>query len=68
MPHLLLESCRRAQREGQDFPTIWRTILRPHRLVISLPSHEIINGEACIVIRLGNGRRLLSRVDSFDLD
>ena len=68
MPQQLLEACRRAQREGHDFPTIWRSVLRPNRLVIGLPGHEIINGEACIVISLSNGRRLLSRANAFDLD
>lgn len=67
MPQQLLEACRRAHREGKDFPTIWLTVLRPNRLVIGLPGHEIIEGEARIVISLSTGQKLHSRAAGFDL-
>lgn len=67
MPRQLLEACRLAHREGKDFPTIWRTVLRPNRLVIGLPGHEIIDGEAQIVVSLGTGQKLLSRPNGFEL-
>lgn len=67
MPERLLEACERAHRDGRDFPTIWRTILRPNRLVIGLPSHEIVDGEAHIVISLGTGHKILSHRRGFSL-
>jgi len=67
MPQGLLEACQRAHREGSDFPTIWRAILRPSRLVIGLPGHEVIDGEAHIVISLRTGQKLLSHRRGFAL-
>lgn len=67
MPQQLLEACRRAHREGRDFPTIWRTVLQPNRLVIGPPGHEIVDNEARIVISLSTGHKILSRTSGFDL-
>lgn len=68
MPQQLLEACQRAHRERADFPTIWSTILRPSRLVIGLPGHEVVDGEARIVVSLSTGQKLLSRRSGFALD
>jgi hypothetical protein len=67
MPQQLLEACEQAHREGRDFPTIWRMILRPHRLVQGLPGHEVVDGETRIVISLSTGQQLLSRTSGFAL-
>lgn len=67
MPQQLLEACEQAHREGRDFPTIWRTILRPHRLVHGLPGHEVVDGDARIMISLTTGQKLLSSASGFAL-
>lgn len=67
MPQQLLEACEQAHREGRDFPTIWRTILRPHRLVQGLPGQEVVDGETRIVISLSSGQELLSNTRGFAL-
>lgn len=67
MSHELLQSCIRERDRGADFPTIWRTVLRPNSLVIGLPGHEVVDGEACIVVNLTTGRQLLVRAHGFSL-
>lgn len=65
MPERLFEACERARREGKDFPTIWRLVLRPHSLVVGLPGHEIVDGRPAILINLRNGQTLVSTLDGF---
>ncbi len=67
MPQQLLHACQRAHRDRTDFPTIWHTILRPNPLVIGLPGHEVVDGEAHIVIGLSTGQKLVSRRSGFSL-
>lgn len=67
-PEDLLAMCVEARSVGRDFPTIWATLLRGRPLVIGLPRHEVRDGEAIIVIRLLNGRTLLSSIDRFWLE
>ncbi|ANP47302.1 hypothetical protein [Candidatus Viadribacter manganicus] len=67
MPRQLLDACERARRSGLDFPTIWRTLLRTSPLVIGLPGHEVVDGEAQIVISLSTGQQLLSAANGFSL-
>jgi hypothetical protein len=61
----LLRACEAARQQGKDFPTIWTTILKNHPLVLGLPSHSVVNGEAKIVVSLIDGRRLLSTPQGF---
>ena len=63
----LLRVCEAAHSEGRDFPTVWNTLLKRHPLVIGLPTHEVTNGEARIVIRLITGQKLLSSARGFSL-
>jgi hypothetical protein len=66
-PEELLRACERAQDLGDDFPTVWNTLLRRCPLVIGLPSHEVSDGEARIVVRLITGQKLLSAAHGFSL-
>ncbi|WP_395646688.1 hypothetical protein [Terricaulis sp.] len=61
----LLAHCEAARRRGDDFPTIWHSILRGHPLVRGLPTHQIQDGEAVIVVRLMNGQSLHSSLRGF---
>jgi len=67
VPHRLIQACESARCEGKDFPTIWRNVLRPHSLVVGLPRHEIVAGQAAILVNLRNGQTLISTVDGFSL-
>lgn len=66
-PEDLLRLCETARQEGKDFPTVWNTILKRHPLVLGAPSHEVVDGEARIVVRLVTGQRLLSAISGFSL-
>ena len=63
----LLARCEAARNEGSDFPTIWVSILRTSPLVIGLPTHDVRDGKALIVIKLAEGRELLSSITGFSL-
>ena len=63
----LLRQCEEAHARGCDFPTIWRTVLKHHPLVIGLPGHEIQGGEALIVVRLLTGQKLSSSTRGFQI-
>jgi|GEM_PF-1936807 len=52
----LLDDCIAANQAGQDFPTIWNTILKGHRLVASIPLSE---PGPRLVVRLATGDHLL---------
>lgn len=63
----LVAACEKARAAGVDFPTVWRTILRPNPLVIGLPNHEISKGEAQIVVSLRTGQKICSAVTGYTL-
>jgi hypothetical protein len=64
----LVAACEKARTAGKDFPTIWRTILQPDPLVISLPTHDIRKGKPHILISLANGQTLLSTHNGYRRD
>ena len=59
VPSDLVRACQLAQTEGADFPTIWRTILRPHPLVVGIPVQTVTEARAQLEIRLSTGHRLV---------
>jgi hypothetical protein len=67
-PDGLLRACEAAHREGKDFPTVWNTILRRHRLVIGLPTHRIRDGRAEIMVKLATGQYVVSATSGYRLD
>lgn len=67
-PEELLGACERARREGNDFPTIWNTLLKHDPLVLGAPTHQVTDGVAQIVVALITGEKLLSSVRGFSLE
>lgn len=66
----LLRKCNEAIRAGADFPTVWQTVLKPHRLVRGLPESHLEEGDdAQLRIRLVTGQWLIfdSGTKSFSL-
>jgi hypothetical protein len=66
-PEGLIRVCEAAHREGRDFPTVWNTILRRHRLVIGLPTHRICDGQAQITVKLATGQHVISTTSGYCL-
>jgi len=63
----LLEQCVAARRSGADFPTIWQTVLRNHRLVIGPPVQRLVNDAPVLEVRLITGQRLIYDAQGFSL-
>jgi hypothetical protein len=61
----LLKSCIAACRSGADFPTIWNTVLKPHRLVMGLPIQVHLGR---LEIELFNGQRLIFYTDKKEFE
>jgi hypothetical protein len=55
----LLRNCQAALRAGSDFPTIWTTILKSHRLVLGVPVQRLAGRRTLLEIRLVTGKRLV---------
>lgn len=55
----LLKECTAAKQAGADFPTIWRTILKCHPLVMGPPVQRLEGREAVLEVCLINGRRIV---------
>lgn len=53
---------------GADFPTIWRTLLKSHDLVVGAPVQGVDVDPPVLEIRLIDGRRLQFDHDVFVLD
>jgi hypothetical protein len=66
-PEGLLGVCEAAHRKGTDFPTVWNTILKRHPLVIGLPTHRIVDGQAQIVVSLATGHHVVSTTGGYCL-
>lgn len=55
----LAELCTELMRKGNDFPTVWTTLLRSHSLVNGIPESRYEGKRPVLVIRLVTGERLL---------
>ena len=66
-PEGLFRACEAAHHGGMDFPTVWNTILRRHPLVIGLPTHRIVAGQAQIVVSLATGQHIISTTSGYCL-
>ena len=55
----LLDACRAASERGEDFPTIWQTILKSHPMVAGSPVQRLDGPDARLEIQLLSGERLL---------
>jgi hypothetical protein len=46
-------------RKGDDFPTVWQTLLRGHPLVDGMPRQRLEGNRSLLEIRLITGERLV---------
>jgi hypothetical protein len=64
----LLRTCNSMRHEGADFPTIWRTAIKPHWMVTGIPRGDEAEGQAFLRIELLDGRQLVFRNEAFTLE
>lgn len=64
----LVIECNAARGRGSDFPTIWRTLLKPNPYVAGLPLQDRDEGGPFLKIPLITGRFLISDTSGFRLD
>jgi hypothetical protein len=64
----LVKSCNSARGRGLDFPTIWQTILRPHRHVAGLPIQDRGDRVPVLKIPMITGRFVIADASGFRLD
>jgi hypothetical protein len=64
----LLKDCNSAREAGLDFPTIWRTILRPHPYIAGLPIQDRNESGPALKIPLITGLFIVSDASGFHLD
>ena len=55
----LLVKCVASINSGDDFPTVWATMLKRDPLVLGPPVSTIKDGRACLEIFLITGQRLV---------
>jgi hypothetical protein len=55
----LARLCTDAVRKGNDFPTIWDTLLKRHPLVVGIPRQRFEGNRSFLEIRLIAGERLV---------
>jgi hypothetical protein len=55
----LARVCTDAVRRGNDFPTIWNTLLKKHPLVEGIPQQRLEGNRSFLDIRLITGERLV---------
>jgi hypothetical protein len=55
----LARLCTDLVRKGEDFPTVWRTLLKGHPLVDGMPRQRLEGNESLLEIRLITGERLV---------
>jgi hypothetical protein len=54
----LAQLCTDLIRKGNDFPTVWSTVLKGHALVDGIPESKVEGARAILEIRLITGERL----------
>jgi hypothetical protein len=55
----LVSLCAELVRKGEDFPTVWQTLLKGHPLVNGPPQQRLEGGRSLLDIRLITGERLV---------
>lgn len=55
----LARRCTEALRKGDDFPTVWQTLLKRHPLVEGIPRQRLDGNRSLLEIRLITGERLV---------
>jgi hypothetical protein len=66
----LARLCTDVVRKGEDFPTVWQTILKSHPLVAGIPRQRLEGNRGVLEIRLITGEQLVFDGDAkrFSLD
>jgi hypothetical protein len=57
--HDLAQHCTELVRNGNDFPTVWSTVLKGNILVEGIPRTKLEDTRAVLEIRLITGERLV---------
>lgn len=57
--HELAELCTELVRKGNDFPTVWTTVLKSHALVNGIPESKLEGERPVLEVRLITGERLV---------
>lgn len=52
--------CTELVRKGEDFPTVWATVLKGHALVNGIPESKLEGSRPVLEIKLITGERLCS--------
>lgn len=60
----LARRCTDLLRGGNDFPTIWKTCLSLHPLVVGLPHQRLTGNSSVLDIKLMTGERLVFHGDA----
>jgi hypothetical protein len=55
----LARRCTEVVRKGDDFPTVWQTLLKGHPLVEGIPRQRLDGNRSLLEIPLITGERLL---------
>jgi hypothetical protein len=55
----LARLCTDIMRKGEDFPTVWLTVLKSNPLVDGIPRQRLEGNRSLLEIRLLTGERLL---------
>ena len=66
--HDLAVRCTELVRNGNDFPTVWNTVLKRNALVASSPHSQMEGAESVLEIRLITGERLIFHGDAKRFD
>ena len=59
LAHDLAALCTQLVRKGNDFPTVWNTLLKSHKLVAGLPQSKLEGIRPIMEIRLITGEQLI---------
>jgi hypothetical protein len=57
--HDLAQFCTEMVRQGEDFPTVWASVLKSHALVNGLPESKLEGKRPVLEIKLITGERLV---------
>ena len=67
-PPDLVARCTEARQAGDDFSTIWETILKHHPLIAGVPVQGRVNNRRVLRIKLRTGQHLQSDQYGFSLE
>ena len=57
--HDLARRCTEMMRKGEDFPTVWSTVLKGNALVDGIPQSKLEGTRSVLEIRLITGERFV---------